>query len=241
MRLPPAPLHPDPGDGPTYQEDHHRFLAFRNVRHTILRLIGDHYRRPRGTHRSWQGCDLDLTGVTIDGTMDFRGAVFSGGAVSFSGARFSGGAVSFIRTRFTGGAVNFDGARFTGTTVFFSGAAFAGGAVNFDAAVFSGGDGTSGNVSFDEAAFTDGQVSFRGAVFAGGKVSFELAEFSPVRSPPRHESLRLRRDFQRREVLRRRSVLPWRGGTTPFQLLDAVGTPVPATVALPPDWRPSNP
>ncbi|WP_327687077.1 pentapeptide repeat-containing protein [Streptomyces sp. NBC_00467] len=236
------PFTPDPGDGPTYQEDHHRFLAFRNVRHTILRLIGDHYRRPRGTHRSWQGCDLDLTGVTIDGTMDFRGAVFSGGAVSFSGARFSGGAVSFIRTRFTGGAVNFDGARFTGTTVFFSGAAFAGGAVNFDAAVFSGGDGTSGNVSFDEAAFTDGQVSFRGAVFAGGKVSFELAEFSPsavsllgtrafgcdvIFSGAR---------FSGGEVSFRGA-----GGTTPFQLLDAVGTPVPATVALPPDWRPSNP
>lgn len=33
---------------------------------------------PQGTHRSWQGCDLDLTDVTIDGTMDFRGATFSG-------------------------------------------------------------------------------------------------------------------------------------------------------------------
>ena len=65
------PFTPDPGDDPAHQEEHHRYLAFRKVRHTILRLIGDHYRRPQGTHRSWQGCDLDLTGVIIDGSMDF--------------------------------------------------------------------------------------------------------------------------------------------------------------------------
>ncbi|MFJ7416896.1 hypothetical protein ACIQWZ_39820 [Streptomyces sp. NPDC098077] len=57
------PFTPDPGTDPADQEEHHRYLAFRKVRHTILRLIGDHYRRPKGTHRSWQGCDLDLTGV----------------------------------------------------------------------------------------------------------------------------------------------------------------------------------
>ncbi|WP_232838873.1 hypothetical protein [Streptomyces geranii] len=70
------PFTPDPGNEPAHQDEHHRYLAFRKVRHTILRLIGDHYRRPRGTHRSWQGCDLDLTGVTIDGIMNFRGAVW---------------------------------------------------------------------------------------------------------------------------------------------------------------------
>ncbi|MEV4342301.1 hypothetical protein [Streptomyces sp. NPDC049590] len=37
---------PDPGNDPAHQEEHHRYLALRNVRHTILRLIGDHYRRP---------------------------------------------------------------------------------------------------------------------------------------------------------------------------------------------------
>ncbi|WP_413754784.1 pentapeptide repeat-containing protein [Streptomyces sp. MMBL 11-3] len=65
------------------------------ARHTILRLIGDHYRRPKGTHRSWQGCDLDLTGFTTDGDMSFDGATFSGGIVSFRDATFSGGGVSF--------------------------------------------------------------------------------------------------------------------------------------------------
>lgn len=89
------PFTPDPGDDPAHQEEHHRYLALRKVRHTILRLIGDHYRRPKGTRRSWQGCDLDLTGVTIDGVLDFGGAVFSGGGMSFHDAAFSGSVVSF--------------------------------------------------------------------------------------------------------------------------------------------------
>ncbi|MDU0258349.1 hypothetical protein RVN83_36055 [Streptomyces sp. PU10] len=80
------PFTPDPGDDPAHQEEHHRYLALRKVRHTILRLIGDHYRRPKGTRRSWQGCDLDLTGVTVDGVLDFGGAVFSGGGMSFDNA-----------------------------------------------------------------------------------------------------------------------------------------------------------
>jgi hypothetical protein len=36
----------EPGDDPAHQDKHHRHLALRKVRHTILRLIGDHYRRP---------------------------------------------------------------------------------------------------------------------------------------------------------------------------------------------------
>ncbi|MFJ1998964.1 pentapeptide repeat-containing protein [Streptomyces asiaticus] len=92
------PFTADPGDDPARQEERHRYLAFRKVRHTILRIIGDHHRRPEGTHRSWQACDLDLTGVTIDGTMNFLGAVFSG-TVDFSSATFSGGTVAFNHAR----------------------------------------------------------------------------------------------------------------------------------------------
>lgn len=97
------PFTADPGQGPTHEVEHHRYLALRKVRHTILRLIGDHYRRPRGTHHSWQGCDLDLTGVTIDGNMSFYEAVFSGSTVTFDGATFSGGTVSFDRATFSSG------------------------------------------------------------------------------------------------------------------------------------------
>ncbi|CAM5281890.1 hypothetical protein SAVIM338S_00151 [Streptomyces avidinii] len=123
------PFTPDPGEDPAHRDEHHRYLALRKVRHTILRLIGDHYRRPGGTHRSWQGCDLDLTGVTIDGSVDFSGTVFSGGAVNFSGAAFTGGVVFFGDAVFSGHAVDFGDARFSGGTV------------DFDAAQVSGSGG----------------------------------------------------------------------------------------------------
>ncbi|MDQ1042153.1 pentapeptide repeat-containing protein [Streptomyces sp. V4I2] len=108
---------PDPlpdGTSPTderhnaHQDRKDRHRALREVRHTILRLIGDHYRIPKGTHRSWQGCNLDLTRVTIDGDMDFVGATFSDGSVSFRGATFSDRSVSFSAATFFGGTVDFN-------------------------------------------------------------------------------------------------------------------------------------
>ncbi|MFJ1550720.1 pentapeptide repeat-containing protein [Streptomyces sp. NPDC088246] len=179
------PFTPDPGDDPTHQEEHHQYLAFRKVRHTILRLIGDHYRRPRGTHRSWQGCDLDLTGVTIDSNLDLRGATFSGGTVSFGGATFSdgmvsfneatfsGGEVSFHRAVFSGGMVSFDDATFSGSVVLFGPATFSGSVVSFARVAFSG-----GTVSFSGATFADHGVSFHAAAFSGSDVSFMHATFS---------------------------------------------------------------
>ncbi|MGX1710698.1 pentapeptide repeat-containing protein, partial [Streptomyces albidoflavus] len=164
---------PDPGEGPAHLEEHHHYLALREVRHTILRLIGDHYRQPKGTHRSWQGCDLDLTGVTIDCNMDFGGATFSGGAVSFGGATFSSGAVNFRGATFSGGKVSFRGATFSGSNVNFVGATFSGGVVFFVDATFSG-----GVVSFDDARFSGGNVNFGGATFSGGAVYFGGVTFS---------------------------------------------------------------
>nr|WP_069625970.1 pentapeptide repeat-containing protein [Streptomyces niveus] len=167
------PFTPDPGNDPAHQEEHHRYLALRKVRHTILRLIGDHYRRPKGTHRSWQGCDLDLTGVNIDGNMDFSNAAFSGGKVDFRSAVFSGGKVDFHGATFSGGTVHFGLAKFSGGTVGFLGAVFSGGTVSFRSAVFSGGE-----VDFHRAKFSGGTVGFLGAVFSGGTVSFRSAVFS---------------------------------------------------------------
>ncbi|CAM5625292.1 hypothetical protein SBADM41S_01545 [Streptomyces badius] len=168
------PFTPDPGTDPAHQEEHHRYLAFRKVRHTILRLIGDHYRRPKGTHRSWQGCDLDLTGVTIDGDMDFGGATFSDGITYFAGALFSGGSTSFARALFSGGTVSFDGALFSNGDVSFDGATFSGGGdVTFENATFSGGD-----MYFDGATFSGGTVSFRHATFSGCGMHFDSATFS---------------------------------------------------------------
>ncbi|MEU9755704.1 pentapeptide repeat-containing protein, partial [Streptomyces althioticus] len=140
------PFTPDPGDDPAHQEEHHRYLALRTVRHTILRLIADHYRRPHGTHRSWQGRSLDLTGVTIDCDIDLSETHLVGGEVSFNGATFSGGEVSFAHTTFSGTKVSFDGATFSG-----------------------------GEVTFEHLNFLSGggKVTFNGARFAGGKVSLE--------------------------------------------------------------------
>lgn len=195
------PFTPDPGDDPAHQEEHHRYLALRKVRHTILRLIGDHYRLPRGTYRSWQECDLDLTDVVIDGSMDFRGAVFSSGRVSFSGATFAEGKVLFDRASFSGSRVFFDRASFSGGEVSFLRTVFSGGLVSFDRASFSGGE-----VSFREASFSGGRASISHALFTGGVVSFDYAR-----------------------------------GPAPYELLDSVGTRVPATVTLPQDWMRPRP
>ncbi|WP_369192446.1 pentapeptide repeat-containing protein [Streptomyces sp. R08] len=179
------PHTPDPGTDPADQEQHHRYLALRTVRHTVLRLIGDHYRLPAGTHGSWQGCNLDLAGTIIDGPLNFDGATFSGGTVSFdgatfsgsrvdfNGATFSGGAVSFGRVAISGGALNFNGATFSGGRVSFAGAAFSGGSANFNGATFSGGD-----VYFGTAAFSGGSLFFGGVSFSGSRVDFRLATFS---------------------------------------------------------------
>ncbi|MFF8457666.1 pentapeptide repeat-containing protein [Streptomyces albidoflavus] len=199
---------PDPGEGPAHLEEHHHYLALREVRHTILRLIGDHYRRPKGTHRSWQGCDLDLTGVTIDCDMNFRGAEFSGGVVLFDNATISAGVVGFDAARFSGGVVSFDDAEFPGSAVFFGGAEFSGGVVSFDDAEFP-----CSAVNFGDATFSGGAVSFRGATFSGGVVLFDNATFSG-------------------------GAVSFDNVTSPVPqgLLTAVGTPPAAGVTLPSAW-----
>jgi uncharacterized protein YjbI with pentapeptide repeats len=255
------PFTSDPGDDPAHQEEHHRYLALRKVRHTILRLIGDHYRRPQGTHRSWQGCDLDFTGVTIDCNMDFSDAVFSDGTVNFSQAAFSGGALYFNRAVFSGGSVYFGDAMFSGSTLYFSGAGFSGGTVHFSDAVFSGGalyfsgagfpggtvhfsdavfSGTT--VYFSDAVFSGATVHFRDAVFSSGAVYFRGAVFSNGTVHFR-DAVFSGDTVNFRGAVFSGSTVHFRGtaGPVPEGLLGAVGTPVPTTVTLPPAWLPSHP
>ncbi|MEU9337891.1 pentapeptide repeat-containing protein [Streptomyces sp. NPDC048290] len=219
------PFTPDPGDDPAHQEERHRYLAFRKVRHTILRLIGDHYRRPRGTHGSWQGCDLDLTGVTIDGDLDFSDATFSSGTVHFSGAAFSGSTVDFSAATFSGSTVHFRGVTFSGGTVHFSTAAFSGGTVNFRGAAFSGGTVdfslarfSGGTVNFVSATFSSGTANFLGATFSSGTANFVSATFSGGTA-----------NFSRAT------------GPAPHGLLAAVGPSPSAAMTLPSDWLPPPP
>ena len=155
--------------------------ADQEVRHTAIRVITAHLRP--GAKVSWQGRDLDFTGVMFDGG-DFSGAEFSGGTVSFAAARFSG--TNFSNAVFSGGVVSFAGGGFgmagdRGVT--FRGAVFSGGEVSFAGARFSSPPGPAASMyrdvaDFAEARFSGGTVHFSGADFYDGRVSFEHAAFS---------------------------------------------------------------
>jgi uncharacterized protein YjbI with pentapeptide repeats len=196
------PYTPDPGEDADLDK-RIPYLANREVRHTIIHLIGTHLRP--GAAVSWQGLNLDFTGVVFDGG-DFRKAVFSGGEVSFDGAVFSrdtadfrevdfrevdfreavfsGAKVSFRSAVFSGGTVDFGYAVFSGSEVYFHKAKVSGGTVRFAGAEFSGtvdfgyAEFSSGEVSFDGAKVSGGTVSFDRAAFSGAKVSFTGAKFS---------------------------------------------------------------
>ena len=174
------PYDPDPGDDATPAE-RTAYRANREVRHTIIRLIGAHLYSWATVF--WQGLSFDFTGVVFDGG-DFSDAQFSGGTVWFNGAKFSG-QVDFSRTKFSGGQIYFSNAvfsggelsfgeaEFTGGRVHFNDAKFSSGKVDFDAAEFSG-----GLVSFNDAKFSGAEVTFGSAKFSGSQVSFTFAEFS---------------------------------------------------------------
>jgi hypothetical protein len=175
------PYAPDPGqDAP--QPEQLAFQAFREVRHTVIRVITAHLRT--ATAVSWQGLHFDFTGVVFDGG-DFSRAQFSSGIANFDRARFSGGIVRFYLAEFSGGTVFFRSAEFSDSSVDFGDAEFSGGEVDFIGAEFSGGkvyfDGarfSGGKVYFDLARFPGGTVTFRGAEFSGSVATFTRAEFS---------------------------------------------------------------
>ncbi|WP_318322441.1 pentapeptide repeat-containing protein [Streptomyces sp. ADMS] len=145
------------------------YLALREVRHTVIRLIRDHLRLPVEHQHSWQGQDLDFTGVLFDGG-DFSHSTFSGGTARFTNATFPGRSVSFGGVLFSGGTVDFTDASFSGATVDFTDASFCGGTVEFGSARFS-----RGTVDFSGARFSRGTVDFSSAQFSGGTVSFNGA------------------------------------------------------------------
>ncbi|MFI6513786.1 pentapeptide repeat-containing protein [Streptosporangium sp. NPDC050855] len=84
--------------------DHLAFAGLREVRHTIIRLIGAQLRESAAVSR--QGHALDFTGVIFDGG-DFHRATFSAGTVDFRGATSSGSGVVFSGATFAGATVNF--------------------------------------------------------------------------------------------------------------------------------------
>jgi uncharacterized protein YjbI with pentapeptide repeats len=187
------PYEPYPGDGATPTE-RLVFKGDREVRHTVIRVIGDRLRpdgkRAPGT-ASWRGRNLDFTEVVFDGG-DFSDAEFTGN-VSFIGAEFTDETVYFNRAKFIGGRVSFDGATFSGGGVDFREAQFgeehtsdatshadpraADGRVDLRASIYVGDRFAAGPVSFVHTQFTSGGADFRGAHFVSGTVDFSEARF----------------------------------------------------------------
>ncbi len=168
------PYDSDPGEdaGPAERA---AYRANREVRHTVIRLIGAHLRP--GHVASWEDLNFDFTGVVFDGG-DFGGARFSGGIVRFDTASFVSGEVSFTGAEFTGGTVSFRSAEFSGGKVSFSEAKFSGGEIYFGGEIFGPGAVFSGGeVDFADAEFSGSRVSFNTALFCGSRVSFFHAEF----------------------------------------------------------------
>ncbi|MEV7346287.1 pentapeptide repeat-containing protein [Streptomyces sp. NPDC093544] len=174
-------------DLPTGDTDaQHNYLALREVRHTIIRLIRDHLRRPADNPHSWQGHDLDFTCAVFDGG-DLSGATFSSGTVNFSDATFASGTVRFLDVTFSGGTVNFTGATFTGGTVGFNTATFSGSTVNFVRTTFNGttlnftgATFTGGTVDFNTATLNGIAINFVRATLNGGTVNFKGATFNGI-------------------------------------------------------------
>lgn len=73
-----------------------RFASFREVRHTIIRIIGRRLRKDAPV--SWQGCDFDFTGVVFDGG-DLSDAHVTGGRISFREAQFTNSRMDFTDVR----------------------------------------------------------------------------------------------------------------------------------------------
>ncbi len=165
------PYDPEPGPLPggasrERREEHRRrsreFAALREVRHTVLRVIGDRLREAT----AWRGHHFDFTGAVFDGG-DLSGARFTGGRVDFSGAHFAAGTVSFSGAVFAGSRVSFRGAVFSGGTVDFTRAVFSAGEVSFGQAEFSG-----SRVDLGGARFSEGVADFTGARVTAGRLCF---------------------------------------------------------------------
>ncbi|CAL9621925.1 hypothetical protein SUDANB121_05868 (plasmid) [Nocardiopsis dassonvillei] len=132
LRMPYTPAPGPLSEGATddqvakHRERELKFASFREVRHTIIRIIGNHLR----ADTRWRGKNYDFTGTVFDGG-DFSGAHFTGGAVDFVEAEFASGRVDFEGAVFSGATVDFDVAKFSDATVDFHGAKFLDGHVFF--------------------------------------------------------------------------------------------------------------
>ncbi|WP_168801538.1 pentapeptide repeat-containing protein [Glycomyces buryatensis] len=172
MRLPYDPPEEAPDlDTSDAREDHQERRAERQVRRTVMDVIGERLRGYPVPGKTWHGHDFDFSGAVID-MGNLRQIKITGGLVDFRGAEFSSGRVNFNKAVFSGGLVDFDGAKFSGGLVDFRAAEVSRGEVSFVRAEFS-----SGEVSFFAAEFSGGLVYFYRAAFSGSQVDFGSTKF----------------------------------------------------------------
>jgi uncharacterized protein YjbI with pentapeptide repeats len=141
----------------------------RQVRETIFAVIRDHLGDSGDT--SWQGCDFDFSGSTVDGgTLD--GIHLYAGRITFAGARFVSGELSFKGALLHSGVIDFSNAQFDGGSVSFESTTFTGSNVTFEEATIA-----AGSISFQTAQFLDGHVDFKSCRLTGGTVDLTAAKF----------------------------------------------------------------
>ncbi|MFJ4650121.1 pentapeptide repeat-containing protein [Nocardia sp. NPDC088792] len=179
----------------------------RQVRDTIVRVIGEHLRD--SAEVSWSAYDFDFTDAVFEDA-DFRYAIFAGRNTRFTDAMFIGShGTSFEKARFLGKRITFRGAMFRNTTTFdhavfaptevtkpdrdgsgttfvdttfggtvtFEGTEFAGAQTDFTRSTFAG-----DRTSFANATFTGDLVTFERAIFDGDRVTFTGSEFTGARA-----------------------------------------------------------
>jgi uncharacterized protein YjbI with pentapeptide repeats len=252
------------------REEHRRreleFASFREVRHTIIRIIGNRLRQDT----RWRGKDYDFTGTVFDGG-DLSGVVFNGGKVLFRKAEFADGEMSFEDSRFSGGRVDFSHARFSGGRVIFKKSRFSGGRVSFNWSTFSGAEVdfrlsefSGGKAEFNQVRFSDGRVHFNAsefsggwvligasmfsgasvefdsAMFSGGMLEFGASKFSSGRVSFRTAQFKGgQANFSSSEFHGGQLDFEYASGTCPKGLLRAFQIGEPVRVTLPDPWQPA--
>lgn len=248
LRMPytPAPgLLPKSANKARREEHHERELEFasiREVRHTIIRIIGNHLREPT----RWRGKNYDFTGTVFDGG-DLSRAVFFGGRVDFSDAKITGSKVSFYeaefcstvifrRAEFAGGIVDFSRAKITGGMVDFDFAKFSGARVSFNMAEFTG-----GTVTLIRTEFASAVVTFQGSKFIGSGVYFGGTKFTGA-TVAFHEAYFSDGDvfFGGAEFTMGTVDFDMASGACPDSLVKDILDGAPRIVALPEEWRPTT-
>ncbi|MGW4576611.1 pentapeptide repeat-containing protein [Streptomyces tendae] len=232
---------------PNDAEALHTYLALREVRHTVIRLIRDHLCLPPEHPHSWQGHDLDFTNVIFDGG-DFSDAQFSSGDVYFTGAEFSDGKVYFSGAEFSGASVYFSRAKFSDAMATFNNAKFSDGIINFLHADFSGGivDFTdaefTGSLVVFSAEFSGSMVDFAGTQFSGGRVMFSRAYFTNgIVKFTEAEFSNGAASFAHAEFSGAVVDFSDVRGDTLYELVPPPGQSLPTGLILPPAWRPNSP